>query len=131
MDPIEAESDLNATHKTEATIHHAEKMLANDDMKKTPIPTLTTKQAFRFKLKMDLHILPMLGIIYALSIIDRINIGSAKVLGMSRKVWEQIEGIERSIRWQKESEGPSPNSTFGRQRNLCLLMSVFPPPYFP
>ena len=82
MDAIEAENDLNAARKIEAEVVHTERMLS-DDVKKSEVPSFTKKQAFRFKLQMDLHILPMLGIIYALSIIDRINIGSAKVLGMA------------------------------------------------
>lgn len=80
MEPIEVENDLNAARKTEAEVVHNEPMLP-DDVKKSEVPAFSKKQAFRFELQMDLHILPMLGIIYALSIIDRINIRSAKVLG--------------------------------------------------
>lgn len=55
MDPIEAENDLNAARKLNAEIMHTENL---SDEKKG-VPTLTKKQAFRFVMKMDFHILPV------------------------------------------------------------------------
>lgn len=44
---------------------------------------LTSKQQRQLLWRTDLRIIPMLAIVYAVSVIDRINIGSARVLGMS------------------------------------------------
>jgi len=44
---------------------------------------LAPAQARRLRWKIDLRVLPMLGVLYAISVIDRNNIGSAKVLGLS------------------------------------------------
>ena len=81
MDPIDVEGNINIAGKEEAKAIHTERIV--DDVKKDDSPALTRAQALRFMLKVDFHVLPMLGIIYAVSIIDRINIGSAKVLGMA------------------------------------------------
>lgn len=81
MDPLEAENNMNAGTKEQIEAVHAEKLV--DEPQKHEAPTLTRAQIRRFMLQVDLHVLPILGTIYAVSIIDRINIGSAKVLGMA------------------------------------------------
>lgn len=81
MDPIEAEGNININGKHDVELEHTERL---DDAQKNEPPALTKAQTRRFKTKVDFHVLPMLGIIYAISIIDRINIGSAKVLGMQQ-----------------------------------------------
>ena len=98
MDPIEVEGNVNINGKNSLELEHKEKILDGSKHEGSP---LTTAQTRRFKLNVDLHVLPMLGIIYAISmkalkegwlskanlylgIIDRINIGSAKVLGMQQ-----------------------------------------------
>jgi len=79
MDPIQA--DGNANEKRDVQLEHTESL---PDEKAQEVSQMTKAQTRRFKLKVDLHVLPMLGFIYAVSIIDRINIGSAKVLGMQQ-----------------------------------------------
>jgi hypothetical protein len=77
------EENLNIAGKTSAEIEHAERILGDAKHKAEGADHgLSQSQIRRFVLKMDWRILPILGLIYALSIIDRINIGSAKVLGM-------------------------------------------------
>lgn len=49
-----------------------------------PGPALSKHQQRRMWLRIDLKIVPMMSIILAISIIDRINIGNAKVLGMQQ-----------------------------------------------
>lgn len=82
MDPIDAEGNVNIAGKEEVRAVHTEQILEED--RKNEAPILTKAQIRRFMWKIDWHVLPMLGIIYAVSIIDRINIGSAKVLGMQQ-----------------------------------------------
>jgi hypothetical protein len=55
MDPIEAENDLNAAQKLNAEIVHTENL--SED--KRVVPSLSKKQAWRFKLKTDFHVLPV------------------------------------------------------------------------
>lgn len=91
------EENLNAAGKTSAEISHAEHILDDvDGSKKEVDHGLSTKQIRKFMLKMDWRVLPMLGVIYAISIIDRINIGSAKVLGMDEDL-ELGDGPRYSI----------------------------------
>lgn len=45
---------------------------------------LSPQQKRRLRWKVDLRVLPMLGIIYGISVIDRNNIGQAKVLGLAK-----------------------------------------------
>lgn len=52
------------------------------DEKSTEV--FTNAQQRRLLWRTDLRILPMLAIVYSVSVIDRINIGSARVLGMSQ-----------------------------------------------
>ncbi|KAK3696065.1 hypothetical protein LTR37_018146 [Vermiconidia calcicola] len=80
MDGTTTEENINVAGKRSAEVYHTEHIV--DDDKKSETPALTAAQIRRFVAKMDLRVLPMLGIIYAVSIIDRINIGSALVLGM-------------------------------------------------
>ena len=44
---------------------------------------LSHAQKRRLNRKIDFRVLPMIGIVYAVSVIDRNNIGAAKVLGLS------------------------------------------------
>ncbi|KAL6249876.1 hypothetical protein RBB50_003732 [Rhinocladiella similis] len=81
MDPLEAENNINAGTKEQIEATHAEQLV--DEPHKHEVSTLTKAQIRRFMLQVDLHVLPMLGTIYAVSIIDRINIGTANVLGMA------------------------------------------------
>jgi MFS family permease len=80
MDPLDAEANVNAARKEDVILEHTEHIV--EDEKKHAETTLTRAQIRRFMAKVDVKVLPMLGLIYAVSIIDRINIGSAKVLGM-------------------------------------------------
>lgn len=57
---------------------------------------LTTNQQRRLKFKIDLRVISFLSIIFGMSIVDRINIGSAKVLGMQQDVGINI-GARYSI----------------------------------
>ena len=68
------EENLNAIGKESAEITHAERMFSGDDPKHTEEHGLTQAQIRKFMIKMDWRVLPMLGIIYAVSIIDRINV---------------------------------------------------------
>ncbi|KAK7894804.1 hypothetical protein LTR67_005543 [Exophiala xenobiotica] len=81
MDPLEAEGNVNITAKEQIETVHTEQLV--DEVHKHETPALTKAQIRRFMVRRDLHVLPILGIMYAVSIIDRINIGSAKVLGMA------------------------------------------------
>lgn len=65
----------------------------------------STAREDRLVRRIDFRVLPTLGIIFAVSIIDRINIGSAKVLGMSEDL-----------------------ALTGNRYNVCLLL--FFPAYF-
>lgn len=68
------EENLNAIGKESAEITHAERMLSTEDPKKTEEHGLTQAEIRKFMLSMDFRVLPMLGLIYAVSIIDRINV---------------------------------------------------------
>ncbi|KIW74045.1 hypothetical protein PV04_02113 [Phialophora macrospora] len=80
MDPIDVEGNVNIAGKEEVVARHTEHIV--EDEKKHQESSMTRSQIRRFMWKVDAHVLPMLGLIYAISILDRINIGSAKVLGM-------------------------------------------------
>lgn len=57
-----------------------------------PVPAnLTPKQIRRLRIKIDVHVIAFLSLIFAVSIVDRINIGSAKVLGMREDVGIDID----------------------------------------
>jgi hypothetical protein len=71
MEATAAEKDINPVGKTSAEMMHTERMI--DDNLKSEEPQLTRAQIRRFMIKCDLRVLPMLGIIYAVSILDRIN----------------------------------------------------------
>lgn len=68
------EENLNAVNKESAEITHAERILADDGTKRVQDHGLSQKQIRNFMIKMDWRVLPMLGVIYAVSIIDRINV---------------------------------------------------------
>jgi hypothetical protein len=74
------EENLNVVNKEAAEITHAERIVMSDDVDESPRKFedhgLTQKQIRKFMTKMDWRVLPMLGIIYAVSIIDRINVST-------------------------------------------------------
>ncbi|KAK5172366.1 uncharacterized protein LTR77_004005 [Saxophila tyrrhenica] len=74
------DENINPSGKHDAEVLHTENL--HDEDLKTERTELTRAQIRRFGILQDVRVLPMLGVIYAVSILDRINIGSAKVLGM-------------------------------------------------
>ena len=74
MEGTTTEENINVAGKRSAEVYHTEHII--DDDKKSETPALTAAQIRRFVARIDLRVLPMLGIIYAVSIIDRINVGS-------------------------------------------------------
>ena len=94
MEATVVDENINTVGKLKEEIIHTEHMI--DDDLKSHQPDLTPAQIRRFTIMQDLRVLPMLGVIYAVSILDRINIGSAKVLGMQTDL-ELGKGARYSI----------------------------------
>ncbi|KIW34124.1 uncharacterized protein PV07_00920 [Cladophialophora immunda] len=67
-----------------------------ENIEHTLAAVLSNKQQRRLKFKVDLHVVTMISIILAVSVIDRINIGSAKVLGMDDDI-EVSKGARYSV----------------------------------
>lgn len=65
---------INRAGKHNAEAIHTEKIVEND--LKSSVPQISRAQAGRYTLKQDFRVLPMLGVIYAVSILDRINVSS-------------------------------------------------------
>lgn len=76
------EENLNAHGKESAEITHAERMLSGDDPKQPEEHGLTKAQIRKFMIKTDWRVLPFLGLIYAVSIVDRINVSIYGVKSM-------------------------------------------------
>jgi hypothetical protein len=74
MDAAVPEDNINAATKEEAEIYHTERIV--DDERKGESVSLTRAQIRRFMIQQDTRVLPMLGVIYAVSILDRINVSS-------------------------------------------------------
>ena len=72
MEDTIPDENINPDGKQEAEIMHAERVI-EDDLKGGQ-PSLTNAQIRRFRAVMDIRVLPMLGVIYAVSILDRINV---------------------------------------------------------
>jgi hypothetical protein len=50
----------------------------------SPLPTIDPVAEKKLKTKCDLHVLPILSVMYMLSFIDRINIGNARIQGLTK-----------------------------------------------
>jgi hypothetical protein len=72
MEATQPDESINPAGKHDAEVWHTEK-IAEDDLKNAT-PELTKAQIRRFTMLQDIRVLPMLGIIYAVSILDRINV---------------------------------------------------------
>lgn len=72
MEGTAPEKDINPMGKSSAEVMHTERMV--DEDLKSAEPPLSRAQIRRFMIKCDLRVLPMLGVIYAVSILDRINV---------------------------------------------------------
>ncbi|KIW63484.1 hypothetical protein PV04_10316 [Phialophora macrospora] len=57
---------------------------------------LSNKRQHRLKFQVDLHVVTVISIILAISVIDRIDIGSARVLGMDDDI-EDSKGARYSV----------------------------------
>lgn len=66
-----------------------------DDSRVTDSTIESTARERRLVRKVDFRVLPMLSVMFAVSIIDRISIGSAKVLGMSEDL--ELTGNRYSV----------------------------------
>ncbi|KAL2789226.1 major facilitator superfamily domain-containing protein [Aspergillus keveii] len=65
-------ADVNIENENGSTIH----------IEGTPAPHYTKEEEKRLMRRIDLHVMPWLCLTYALSLIDRTNIGAARVAGM-------------------------------------------------
>lgn len=72
MEATVPDESINLAGKREAEAMHTEKIIEED--LKAEGPALTRAQIRRFTAITDLRVLPMLGVIYAVSILDRINV---------------------------------------------------------
>lgn len=72
MESTQPEEAIVSATKTEAEALHTEKIV-EEDLKFTA-PQLSQAQIRRYTLLQDFRVLPMLGVIYAVSILDRINV---------------------------------------------------------
>ena len=50
----------------------------------SPAPPPDNRAERKLLRKLDLHVLPMISILYMLSFVDRINIGNAKIQGLDQ-----------------------------------------------
>jgi hypothetical protein len=66
MDATAPEENINEAGKASAEITHTERIV--DETLKSEAPALTRAQIRRFTAMSDLRVLPMLGVIYAVSI---------------------------------------------------------------
>jgi hypothetical protein len=74
MEATAPEEKINPAGKASAEIAYTERIV--DEGLKSEAPSLTRAQIRRYTAICDLRVLPMLGVIYAISILDRINVGS-------------------------------------------------------
>ena len=72
MEATIPDENINPAGKGNAEMVHTEKII--DEELKGETPDLTRAQIRRFTAITDLRVLPMLGVIYAVSILDRINV---------------------------------------------------------
>ena len=64
-------------HMDETSVPKSSSTVAEDEF--SPIDSVAEKKLIR---KCDLHVLPMISILYILSFVDRINIGNARIQGL-------------------------------------------------
>ena len=74
MEATAPEENINPAGKASAEIAHMARIA--DEELKSEAPSVTRAQIRRFTAICDSRVLPMLGIIYAVSILDRINVRS-------------------------------------------------------
>lgn len=77
MEGTATEVDINRAGKESAEIMHAEHLVGSAE--KGDRPVLTQAEIRKFMIQLECRVLPMLGIIYAVSIIDRINVSTPNI----------------------------------------------------
>ena len=80
MESTLADESINPAGKHDAEVYHNEKMI--EDGMKAESPEISRAQAGRYTLQQDFRVLPMLGVIYAVSILDRINVSEPHSEGL-------------------------------------------------
>lgn len=53
---------------------------------KTPRPSFTEEEANRVYRKLDWNLMPLIFVLYSLSVLDRSNLGNARIAGMQRDI---------------------------------------------
>lgn len=103
MEATAPEENMIPAGKASAEIAHTERIV--DEKLKSAVPSLTRAQIRRFTAVCDLRVLPMLGVIYAVSILDRINVHSASTTMVNK--WPTDERYRSAQRkcwgWKKIS----------------------------
>jgi sugar phosphate permease len=93
--PLEPEQKLGGTEHVDLCDRlDDEKQPGGNDNAVSDHPTMTAREN-RLVRRVDFYVLPILAIIFAVSIIDRINVGSARVLGMQQDL--QLTGNRYNV----------------------------------
>lgn len=102
MEGTAPEESINPVGKESAEIVHAERIV--EEELKSEAPTLTRAQMRRFMIQCDLRVLSMLGVIYAVSILDRINVRRPLPgLNLSRPDNSNRSAQRKFSEWKKTS----------------------------
>jgi hypothetical protein len=81
--------EKNVSHDTKSTAHTQD---LESPLSHEVIDTSTEK---RLLWKIDLHVVPPLSILFLLAFLDRVNIGNAKIQGMTKEL--NMHGQDYSI----------------------------------
>ena len=122
MESTTTDENINIAGKQSAEILHAERIV--EDEKKTEEPSLTAAQIRKFMIQVDFRVLPMLGVIYAVSIIDRINV-SLDALPMQPRI--SLTSPDRLCESARHARRPQPGLRSALQRHPDAVLPVVRP----
>lgn len=69
-----------------AEITHQEDISGDDNAKPQPGPTFTLEEENAVYRKLDWNLLPLIFVLYSLSVLDRGNLGNARIAGMEDEI---------------------------------------------
>lgn len=94
--------DVNTPRSGEVSDGNVESGDISDPTLHTGFDDKATKALIR---KVDLHIVPVLVILYLLSFLDRTNIGNARLAGLEEDLHMNEEGLDYNVRTEQTPKG--------------------------
>ena len=80
------QSDISNSSKDEGKVENIEDVTKSESQVQAPARRFTEEEEEIVIRKLDWHLMPLIFVLYSLSVLDRSNLGNAKIAGMQKDI---------------------------------------------